>query len=448
MYRYFWTTAAAMLLCGNVPNAGAASPWGKDYFPNVILTTQDGESLRFFDDLIEGKVVAINFIYTTCPDTCPLETAQLVKVQNILGERMGKEVFFYSITIDPENDTPPVLREYRERFGAGWTFLTGDNADIIELRKKLGLYIEEIQDGSNNHNVSMIIGNQATGRWMKRSPFENTYVLADQLGNWLSGWKGAQQERDYASAPKLRSIPRGEQLFRTRCANCHSVTGNEQEDALGPDLLGVTRQRDMDWLLNWLRAPDQMLAKKDPVAMALYKKYNRLAMPNMRLNQQDATALISYIDEETQRLAAAGGQKYPETTVTEMLTVSREEPAGGVVAITNAWVRETDSKAKVNAGYMTLLNVGPEQVTLVKVESESYEIIEVHEMAVVDGLMEMREVTDMIIPANGQIQFKPGGMHLMLKKPHRHLIAGQKVDMTLTFGSGRKQLLSVNVAAR
>jgi protein SCO1/2 len=448
MNRCFWAAAFAVLLCGNIPIAGAASPWGKDYFPNVILTTQDGESVRFFDDLIKDKVVAINFIYTSCPDTCPLETAQLVNVQNILGDRMGKEVFFYSITIDPENDTPPVLLEYRERFGARWTFLTGDEVDIIELRKKLGLYIEEIQDGSNNHNVSMIIGNQATGRWMKRSPFENTYVLADQLGNWLSGWKGAQQERNYASAPKLRSIPRGEQLFRTRCANCHTVTGYEQEGALGPDLLGVTRQRDRDWLLNWLRAPDQMLAKKDPVAMALYEKYNKLAMPNMRLNQQDATALISYIDEETQRLAGTPNQQNPGSSGTESFTVSREVPADSVVAITNAWVRETDSKAKVNAGYMTLLNVGSEEVTLVKVDSESYEIIEVHEMLAVDGLMEMREVTDMIIPAYSQIQLKPGGMHLMLKKPHRHLMTGQKVDMTLTFKSGRKQRVSVNVAAR
>jgi len=448
MSRYFRAAAFATLLCGNIPVAGAASPWGKDYFPNVILTTQDGEAVRFFDDLIKGKVVAINFIYTTCPDTCPLETAQLVQVQNILGDRMGQQVFFYSITIDPEIDTPPVLQEYRERFGARWTFLTGDKADIIELRKKLGLYIEEIQDGSNNHNVSMIIGNQATGRWMKRSPFENTYVLADQLGNWLSGWKGAQQERNYASAPKLRSIPRGEQLFRTRCANCHSVTGHEQEGALGPDLLGVTRLRDRDWLLNWLRAPDQMLAKKDPVAMALYKKYNKLAMPNMRLNQQDATALISYIDEETQRLARTPKRQNSGSSVTESFTISREDPADDVVVVMNAWVRETDSKAKVNAGYMTLLNAGPEEVTLVNVESDSYEIIEVHEMAAVDGLMEMREVTDMTIPANGKIQLKPGGMHLMLKKPHRHLTTGQKVDMTLTFKSGKKQRVSINVAAR
>ncbi|MGB5307338.1 MAG: SCO family protein, partial [Arenicellales bacterium] len=111
-------------------------PWGANYFPNVTLTTHEGKEVRFFDDVIKDKVVAINFIYTHCPDTCPLETAQLVRVQNILGDRMGKDVFFYSISIDPERDTPEVLREYRERFGAEWTFLTGNKEDIIQLRQK------------------------------------------------------------------------------------------------------------------------------------------------------------------------------------------------------------------------------------------------------------------------------------------------------------------------
>ncbi|HEY5774483.1 MAG TPA: SCO family protein, partial [Xanthomonadales bacterium] len=290
-YSLFW------LFCASSSSLQAASPWGANYFPNVELTTQDGETVYFFDDLIKDKVVVINFIYTSCPDTCPLETAQLVKVQSLLGDRVGNDVFFYSITIDPDTDTPEVLREYRERFRAQWTFLTGKNEDIIELRRKLGLYIDEIQDGSNNHNVSMIIGNQATGQWMKRSPFENSYVLADQIGNWLSGWKSVQPQKDYASAPALRSISLGEQLFRTRCATCHTVTGNELEGALGPDLLGVTGRREMDWLLNWLRAPDQVLANKDPIAMALYEKYNRLSMPNMRLNQQEAMSLIDYLEE-------------------------------------------------------------------------------------------------------------------------------------------------------
>jgi len=243
MQKIFRAAFILWLLCANLPVLQAASPWGANYFPNVELITQDGETVRFFDDLIKDKIVVINFIYTSCPDTCPLETAQLVKVQNLLGERVGKDVFFYSISIDPENDTPEALSEYRQRFGAKWTFLTGNNEDIISLRRKLGLYIEEIQDGSNNHNVSMIIGNQATGQWMKRSPFENTYVLADQVGNWLSGWKSVQPDKDYADAPELRSISLGEQLYRTRCATCHTVTGNELPGALGPDLLGVTERR-------------------------------------------------------------------------------------------------------------------------------------------------------------------------------------------------------------
>ncbi|RKZ96656.1 MAG: hypothetical protein DRQ43_04105, partial [Gammaproteobacteria bacterium] len=236
MFKYLWVAAFAALLM-SLSSFSQASPWGANYFPNVPLTTQDGEEVRFFDDLIEDKVVVINFIYTSCPDTCPLETAQLVRVQKILGDRVGKDVFFYSISIDPETDTPEVLKAYKKRFKANWTFLTGEKSDIIKLRKKLGLYIAEIQDGSNNHNVNMIIGNQKTGRWMKRSPFENTHLLADQIGNWLTGWKQKQtRTADYQNAPKLSNIPRGEQIFRTRCATCHSVTGNELAGALGPDL--------------------------------------------------------------------------------------------------------------------------------------------------------------------------------------------------------------------
>ena len=449
MHKYLWVAALALFVTGNVSSFSASARWGANYFPNVPLITQDGKTVRFVDDLIKDKIGAVNFIYSRCPDTCPLETAQLVSVQNILGDRLGKDVFFYSISIDPEHDSPEVLKEYRERFKANWTFLTGKNEDIIKLRRKLGLYIEEIQDGSNNHNVNMIIGNQATGRWMKRSPFENPYVLADQLGNWLDGWKSPPRGKDYANAPELRNITRGEQIFRTRCATCHTVTGNELAGALGPDLLDVTRRREQQWLLDWLKAPDQMLKKKDPIAMALYKQYNNLAMPNMRLHKDEALALLDYIEAETVRITGNELDTIsPEKPVTAAFTVSHEKPAGDVVAIMNAWVREAHAKAKVNAGYMTLVNVGDEEVTLVKVESEGYESIEVHEMATVDGMMEMRELTDLVIPAKGQIQFEPGARHLMLMGPKEHLAKGEKVDMTLTFKSGKKQTVSVQVAAR
>ena len=129
-----WALALVLLLCGSA--RAASSPWGANYFPNVELVTQDGETVRFFDDLIKDRIVAINFIYTTCPDSCPLETAQLLQVQKLLGERLGQDIFFYSISIDPEVDTPEVLKEYKERYRARWTFLTGAEADITLLRKK------------------------------------------------------------------------------------------------------------------------------------------------------------------------------------------------------------------------------------------------------------------------------------------------------------------------
>ena len=80
----------------------ASSRWGANYFPNVPLVTHEGKPVRFFDDLIKDKVVAINFIYTSCPDSCPLETARLKEVRSILGDRVGRDVFMYSITIDPD----------------------------------------------------------------------------------------------------------------------------------------------------------------------------------------------------------------------------------------------------------------------------------------------------------------------------------------------------------
>jgi len=112
----------------------------------------------------------------------------------------------YSISIDPKRDTPEVLKEYANKFqvGPGWLFLTGREAGVTLLRKKLGLYIQEIQDGSNDHNLSLMIGNQSTGRWMKRSPFENAYFLAKQIVSWLHSWKLLDPNRkSYADAPKL-----------------------------------------------------------------------------------------------------------------------------------------------------------------------------------------------------------------------------------------------------
>jgi cytochrome oxidase Cu insertion factor (SCO1/SenC/PrrC family) len=296
-----------------VPAAAAddgGSVWGADYFPDVRLVSHKGKKVRFFTDLIKGKVVLINFIYTNCPDACALETAQLREVQRILGaDRVGKDVFFYSITIDPARDTPKVLNQYARKFqiGPGWLFLTGRNEDIIQLRKKLGVYREE-EKTLEEHNLSFIMGNQATGQWMKVSPYENPYVMATQVGSWLSNWKQPPlEESDYANAPtRVGDITPGERLFRTRCAPCHTigaeVLAGTKAGTIGPDLLGVTGKRNRIWLTRWLKEPDKMLAEKDPIAMAQLSEYNGLRMPNLKLNDVDVRNLLEFIEEESQRM--------------------------------------------------------------------------------------------------------------------------------------------------
>jgi protein SCO1/2 len=304
--------AGIVLMHGGTP-AGAAgdagSVWGADYFPNIPLVTHEGKPVRFFDDLVKDKVVAINFIYTSCPDVCPLETAMLREVQEILGDRVGRDVFMYSITIDPEHDTPEVLRKYAEKFevGPGWLFLTGKKDDITLLRRKLGLYSDEKGgDKLEAHSVSGIMGNQKTGRWMRMSPFENPHIMATQIGSWLHNYKmPGKKEQDYANAPKVRTISKGESLFRTRCAACHTVGAKEGvktgKQAVGPDLQWVTRNRDRKWLTRWLAEPDKMLAEKDPLATALLAEYGNVPMPNLRLGDVEIKALLDYIDEESMR---------------------------------------------------------------------------------------------------------------------------------------------------
>ncbi|MFC1748305.1 copper chaperone PCu(A)C [Pseudomonadota bacterium] len=447
MKKYSWIVVLTLIFSFTAICSQAKSRWGAEYFPDVNLTTQDGDQVNFFNDLIKDKVVAINFIYTSCPDVCPLETAKLVEVQRLLGDRLGDDIFFYSITIDPEIDSPEVLKAYRDKFGARWNFLTGDESDIQLLRRKLGLYIEEIPDGSNNHNISMIIGNQSTGQWMKRSPFENAHVLADQLSNWLVGWKDKTEGHDYSHAPQLRNLAQGEVLFRTRCKSCHSLEGIEPQDALGPDLLGITQRRELNWLIGWLQAPDKMLEEKDPIAMALYEQYNGVVMPNMGLTKKDIAQLIGYMREESKRIQRMPKEASAELTHGDHAVVDKTQPAGDVVAIMNAWIQEAHPAVKSNAGYMTLVNVGNEALMLTELESKAFGKIEMHEMASVDGLMSMAKVNELIIPEGGMVKLSPGGKHLMLKEQRYDLKPGEIVDMTLTFKSGVKQVVAIKIKA-
>ena len=236
----------------------------------------------------------INFIYTTYPDVCSLETARLVQVQRLLGARLGHDLFMYSITIDPEHDTPAVLAQYRARFqiGPGWLFLTGRRADIDVLRTRLGAPPAAAQD-QERHSRSLLLGNVTTWRWMKRSPMENPYFIATQLAEWLPNWKVPTVHPSYAQAFPLTSLAQGEYLFHRRCAAWHSLG---QGNGVGPDLAGVTQQRERAWLERWLKEPEKMLAEGDPIALALRTRYKEVAMPNLHLSTSNVAALLAYLE--------------------------------------------------------------------------------------------------------------------------------------------------------
>ena len=135
------------------------------YFSEVELIDQDGRKVRFYTDVLKNKVVAINTFFTTCTSICPPMNRNFEKMQEALGDRLGKDVFLVSISVDPETDTPTRLKEYGKRFHAkpGWLFLTGKKENIDWALYKLGQYVET----KDNHTSIFIIGNEPKGLWKK-----------------------------------------------------------------------------------------------------------------------------------------------------------------------------------------------------------------------------------------------------------------------------------------
>jgi protein SCO1/2 len=294
----FGVLALAMALL-NEP-AAASNHYGANYFPNVTLTTQDGTKVHFYDDLIKGKMVVIDLIYTHCVDACPLETARLVQVQKMLGDRVGKDIFFYSISIDPQQDTPEVLKAYAEKFhvGPGWTFLTGKKEDIDLISKKLGLYSEPDPNDRDGHTPSVIMGNEPGGQWMKNSALDNPRFMSLMIGNWLDSWKNAkpiEAKVNYDQAPQIDMSDKGRYIFATHCAACHTIGHG---DKIGPDLLGVTNLRERSWLARFISTPDKVLAEKDPTATALFEKYKQVIMPNLHLATVDLESLLNFLQTQ------------------------------------------------------------------------------------------------------------------------------------------------------
>jgi protein SCO1/2 len=235
----------------------------------------------------------------------------MAQVQKLLGDRMGRDVFFYSITIDPDHDTPAVLKEYGEKYhaGPGWLFLTGKQADIELISKKLGLYSPPDPSNPDGHRPFLLVGNEATGQWMRNSAVDNPKFLARTIGDWLNSWQSAKKEpmKSYAEVPRA-TFDRGQYTFANHCAACHTIG---RGDHLGPDLLGVTATRDRSWLTRFIVTPERMNAEGDPIAVALRAKYKQVRMPNLDLTASDAAVLIDYIDEQSRAARAPAGAAEP-----------------------------------------------------------------------------------------------------------------------------------------
>jgi protein SCO1/2 len=158
---------ATGLLCGQstVVDQRAEDAAARRYFTDTVLVDQNGAERRFYTDLVQGNVVIIDVMFTSCKDSCPRMAGNLSSIAQWLGPRLGNRVRILSISIDPETDTPARLKEYAERFhgGPGWYFLSGKKDNVELVLKKLGLYVPEKQD----HLNLFLIGNDRTGLWKK-----------------------------------------------------------------------------------------------------------------------------------------------------------------------------------------------------------------------------------------------------------------------------------------
>ena len=151
--------------------------------PNTHVLDQNGKQLSFYNDLIKGKTVAINFIFTTCTTVCPPLTATFRKVQQTAAER-GLDVKLVSVSVDPVIDTPERLRAFAEKFNAdaGWTFVTGEKGEIDSLLQSLGVAVTN----KNDHTPLILIGNDSLDYWTRAYGLSSPTKLVDLIAEAAS----------------------------------------------------------------------------------------------------------------------------------------------------------------------------------------------------------------------------------------------------------------------
>ncbi|HEX6829630.1 MAG TPA: SCO family protein [Burkholderiales bacterium] len=164
----------------DIPAKGTAQPDARAYFTETELVTQDGKKVRFYSDVLEGRIVLINTIYTNCQDACPLITQKLNEVRAQLGDSFGSKVYFVTISSDPVRDTPKALREFARKQNAdppGWTYLTGPKKNVDLVLKKLGQFSQNVEE----HSTLLIAGNVPEKRWSKIRPDAPSVAISERI---------------------------------------------------------------------------------------------------------------------------------------------------------------------------------------------------------------------------------------------------------------------------
>ena len=164
-------------------------------FPDVSLLDQNGRTVDFYDDLVKGRVVAINFIFTSCTTICPPMGATFGQVQKLLGDRAGRDVHLISVSVDPATDTPERMKAWSQRFGtagesAGWTLVTGERNEVTRLLKSLGVYTPNI----NDHSPLVLVGNDARGEWTRAYGLAAPAKLVELLDGMAAPAKAAVKD--------------------------------------------------------------------------------------------------------------------------------------------------------------------------------------------------------------------------------------------------------------
>jgi cytochrome oxidase Cu insertion factor (SCO1/SenC/PrrC family) len=153
--------------------------------PDIEALDQNGRKIHFYTDLVKGQTVVINFIFTTCTTICPPLGATFARLQKELGDKVGRDVRFISISVDPATDTPERLKAWGAKFhaGEGWTFVTGNKPQIDELLYALGASFARRED----HSPTVLIGNDVHGNWTRTYGLANTSQLVQIINDTMAG---------------------------------------------------------------------------------------------------------------------------------------------------------------------------------------------------------------------------------------------------------------------